>query len=51
VVHVGDTVLALEGPGALQRDLLGRKALEQTAPLAEDTGMTWSSIFVEDAGT
>jgi hypothetical protein len=32
---LGDTVLPLEDPGALQLDLLGSEALEQTAPLAE----------------
>ena len=35
-MHVGDTVLPLEDPGALQLDLLGSKALEQTVPLAEE---------------
>ena len=32
---MGDTVLALN-PGALELDLLGGSALEQTAPLAEE---------------
>jgi hypothetical protein len=36
VVHVGDTAILLEDPGALQLDLLGGEALEQTATLAEE---------------
>ena len=38
VVHVCDAALSLEDPGALQLDLLGGEALEQTAPLAEAPG-------------
>ena len=33
VVHVGDTALPLEDPGALELDLLGGEALEQSAAL------------------
>jgi hypothetical protein len=36
VVHVGDAVLPLGDPGALQLDVLGREAVEQPASLAED---------------
>ena len=34
VVHVGDTVLSLEDSAAIQLEVLGSEALEQTAPLA-----------------
>jgi hypothetical protein len=34
IPQVGAAVLALEDPDAVQLDLLGSKALEQTAPLA-----------------
>src|SRR4029450_10135728 len=50
VVHVGDTVLPLEDPGALQLDLLGSEALEQTAPLAEEHRNDMELELVEDAG-
>src|SRR5918996_2184449 len=50
VVHVGDTALPLEDPGALQLDLLGSKALEQTAPLAEEHRDDMELDLVEDAG-
>jgi hypothetical protein len=36
VVHVGDTVLPLEDPGALQLDVLGAALVEETAPLTEE---------------
>jgi ketosteroid isomerase-like protein len=35
---VGDVGLPLESPGALQLDLLGSQALEQTSPLADEDG-------------
>jgi hypothetical protein len=35
VVHVGDTGLPVEDPGALQLDVLGTEVVEETAPLAE----------------
>ena len=35
VVHMHNSVLPLQDPGALQLDLLGRQPLEQTAPLPE----------------
>ena len=50
VVHVGDTALALEDPGALQLDLLGGEALEETAPLAEEHRDDVELELVEDAG-
>ncbi len=34
-MHVGDTVLPLEDPGALQLDVLGSEVVEETAPLAK----------------
>jgi hypothetical protein len=34
-VHVGDTGLPVEDPGALQLDVLGTEVVEETAPLAE----------------
>src|SRR5215203_1614601 len=51
VVHVGDAVLPLEDPGALQLDLLGSEALEQTAPLAEEHRDDMELDLVEDAGS
>src|SRR5829696_7602496 len=51
VVHVGDAVLPLEVPGALQLDLLGSEALEQTAPLAEEHRDDMELDLVEDAGS
>lgn len=50
VVHVGHAVLPLEDPGALQLDLLGSEALEQTAPLAEEHRDDVEFELVEDAG-
>src|SRR5215218_7302158 len=50
VVHVGDAALPLEDPGALQLDLLGSEALEQTAPLAEEHRDEMDFELVEDAG-
>jgi hypothetical protein len=35
-VHVGDTVLPLEDPGALKLDLFGIEVVEQSATLAEE---------------
>jgi len=49
-VHVSDTVLPLEDPGALQLDLLGSEALGQTAPLAEEHRDDMELDLVEDAG-
>ena len=49
-MHVGDTALPLEDPGALQLDLLGSEALEQTAPLAEEHRHDMELDLVEDAG-
>ncbi len=50
VVHVGDTVLPLEDPGAPQLDLLGGEALEQKTPLAEEHRDHMELDLVEDAG-
>jgi hypothetical protein len=50
VVHVGDAALPLEDLGALQLDLLGSEALEQTAPLAEEHRDDMELELVEDAG-
>jgi hypothetical protein len=50
VVHVRDTALPLEDPGALQLDLLGSEALEQTAPLAEEHRDQMDLELVEYAG-
>src|SRR5947208_13760867 len=50
VVHVGDTGLPLEDPGALHFDLLGSEALEQTAPLAEEHRDDMELELVADAG-
>jgi hypothetical protein len=49
-VHVGNAALSREDPGALQLDLLGSEALEQTAPLAEEHGDEMDLELVEDAG-
>ena len=49
-MHVGDAALPLEDPGALQLDLLGSEALEQTAPLAEEHRDDMELELVEDAG-
>jgi hypothetical protein len=35
-VHVSDAGLPVEDPDALQLDLLGSQALEESAPLAEE---------------
>jgi hypothetical protein len=48
---VGDTVLPLEDPGALQLDLLGSETLEQTAPLAEEHRDEMDLELVEEAGS
>ena len=50
VVHVRDAALSLEDPGALQLDLLGGEALEQTAPLAEQHRDDVELELVEDTG-
>src|SRR6266542_1788059 len=50
VVHVGDAVLSLEDPGALEGDLLGREPLEQTSSLAEKHRDDMELDLVEDAG-
>ena len=50
IVHVGDTVLSLEDPGALQFDRHGSEALEQTAPLAEEHRDDVELHLVEDPG-
>ena len=49
-MHVGDTVLPLEDPGAFQLDLLRGEALEQTASLAEEHRDDMELELVEDAG-
>ena len=49
-MHVGDAVLPLEDPGALQLDLFGGEALEETAPLAEEHRDDMELELVEDAG-
>ena len=49
-MHVRDTALPLEGPDALQLDLLGRKALEETTPLAEEHRDDMELELIEDAG-
>src|SRR6266508_831733 len=49
VVQVGDTALPLKDPGALQLDLLGGEALEQTAPLAEEHRDDMELELVENA--
>jgi hypothetical protein len=36
VVHVGNTGVALEDPGALELDVLGAEVVEEAAPLAEE---------------
>src|SRR5262245_7551918 len=50
VAHVRDSSLSLEDPGALELDLLGSEALEQTAPLAEEHRNDMELDLVEDAG-
>ncbi len=50
VVHVGDSVLPFEDPGALQLDLRGSEALEQSAPLAEEHRDDVKLDLVEGAG-
>ena len=50
VAHVGDAVLALEDPRALQLDVLGAEALEEPAPLAEEDRDDVKLELVEDAG-
>src|SRR5437773_2170553 len=50
VVQVDDTALSLEGPRALQLDLLGSKILEQTTPLPEEHRDDVELELVEDAG-
>ena len=47
---MGDAALPLEDPGALQLDLLGSEALEQSAPLAEEHRDNMELELVEDAG-
>jgi hypothetical protein len=50
IVEVGDTDIALENPGALELDVLGTEALEETPPLTEehrdqvDLDLVWISI-------
>ena len=36
VVHVGNTGVALEDPGALELDVLGAEVVEEAAPLAQE---------------
>ena len=50
-MRVGDTALSLEDPGALQLDVLGSEALEQTAPFAEEHRYDMELKLVEDAGS
>jgi hypothetical protein len=50
-VHVGDTALSLADPGALQLDVLGSEAVEQTAPLAEEHWDDMKLELVEHAGS
>ncbi len=49
-MHVGDAALPLKDSGALQLDLLGSEALEQSAPLAEEHRDNMELELVEDAG-
>ena len=49
-MQVGDAVLPLEDPGPLKLDLLGSKALEQAAPLAEQHRDEVQLQLVQDAG-
>ena len=48
---MGDTALSLEDSGALQLDVLGSEALEQTAPLAEENRYDMKLKLVEHAGS
>jgi hypothetical protein len=48
-MHVGDTALPLENPGALKLDLPGGQALEQTAPFAEEHRNDVELELVENA--
>jgi hypothetical protein len=43
--------LALEDPGALQLDVLGREVVEETTPLAEEHRDEMDLELVEDAGS
>ncbi len=47
---MGDTI-PLEDPGALEPDVLGIKAVEETAPLAEEHRDEMDLELVEDAGS
>jgi hypothetical protein len=49
-VQVGDAGLPLQDPGALQLDVLGAEALEQTAPLAKEHRDEMELELVQDAG-
>jgi len=48
---VGDTVLPLEDPGALQLDVLGSEVVEEAAPLAEEHWDEMDLELVEDVGS
>jgi hypothetical protein len=50
-VHVGDTVLPLEDPGALQLDVLGSEVVEEAAPSAEEHRDEIDLKLVKDAGS
>src|SRR5918996_1320824 len=50
VVHVGDAVVSLEDPRALEGDLLGGEPVEQTSSLAEEHRNDMEFDLVEDAG-
>jgi len=47
---MGDAVLSLEDPGALEFDLLCREAVEQPSSLAEEHRDDMELHLVEDAG-
>src|SRR5262245_56013399 len=50
VVHVRDAALAFEDPRALELDLLGGEAIEQTAALAKEHGDHVELKLIEYAG-
>src|SRR5215207_2917098 len=50
-MHVSDTALPLEDPGALQLDVLGTEVVEETAPLAEEHRDEMDLELVENAGS
>lgn len=49
-MHVGDAVLALEDPGALQLDVVRREVVKQAAPLPEEHRDEMELKLVEEAG-